>query len=121
MGGREHTSAYEKAEAFKQMHQGEAQLPVADGDDAAMIRTRTNWLAVLSNLGIAALGMIIVMLGGYLLVEGATGLARLLGVSEEIIGLTIVAIGTSMPEFVTSLVAALRGYSAVALGNIMGL
>jgi cation:H+ antiporter len=53
-------------------------------------------------------------------VGGAVGLARSIGISETIIGLTIVAVGTSMPEFVTSVMAALRNESDVAFGNIVG-
>ncbi|MBN4054511.1 calcium/sodium antiporter [Nitrospira defluvii] len=58
--------------------------------------------------------------GGYLLVEGAVGLARWAGVSELVIGLTIVAIGTSIPEVVTSIVAVCRGQVDIAIGNVLG-
>jgi cation:H+ antiporter len=58
--------------------------------------------------------------GAWLLVEGATGIARLLGVSETLIGLTVVAVGTSLPELATSLVAARRGQAELALGNVLG-
>jgi cation:H+ antiporter len=65
--------------------------------------------------GVVALGG-----GGELLVRGAVSLARLLRVSTVIIGLTIVAMGTSAPELAASLTAALRGSGAVALGNVVG-
>ena len=68
----------------------------------------------------AVAGLVVIVYGGRLLVDGAVELAREYNVSEEVIGLTIVAIGTSMPEFVTSLVAAVRGQAAVAVGNILG-
>jgi cation:H+ antiporter len=55
-----------------------------------------------------------------MLVSGAIDAAASLGVSEAVIGLTIVAVGTSLPELVTSVVAARRGASDVALGNILG-
>ncbi|WP_439140214.1 calcium/sodium antiporter [Roseicyclus sp.] len=58
--------------------------------------------------------------GAWLLVEGATGIARGLGVSETLIGLTIVAVGTSLPELATSVIAARRGEAGLALGNILG-
>ncbi len=58
--------------------------------------------------------------GGILFVDGAVDLAKAFGVSEVVIGLTIVAIGTSMPELVTSVVAALKGESDIAIGNIVG-
>ncbi|QYJ85877.1 calcium/sodium antiporter [Shewanella mesophila] len=58
--------------------------------------------------------------GGILFVDGAVELAGLFGISELIIGLTIVAIGTSMPELVTSVVAARKGESDIAIGNVVG-
>ena len=59
-------------------------------------------------------------IGASLLIDGAVGLATRFGISETIIGLSIVAIGTSLPELVTSVVAALRGQNDVAFGNIVG-
>ena len=58
--------------------------------------------------------------GAWLLVEGATGIARAIGISETVIGLTVVAVGTSLPELATSIVAARRGEAGLALGNILG-
>ena len=55
-----------------------------------------------------------------MLVSGATAAATYLGVSEAVIGLTIVSAGTSMPELITSLVAALRGRTDLAIGNVVG-
>ncbi len=65
-------------------------------------------------------GLAVTLLGARLLVSGAVGLATDLGVSDAVIGLTVVAIGTSMPELVTSVVAARRGHGDVAFGNILG-
>lgn len=65
-------------------------------------------------------GIVLIVLGGRWLVEGAVDLARLVGMSEAVIGLTVIAIGTSLPELVTSVVAAYKGASAVALGNVLG-
>lgn len=65
-------------------------------------------------------GLIVLIIGGKLLVDGARGLAFEAGVSETIIGLTIVAIGTSLPEVVTCVIAALRRHGDVALGNVLG-
>ncbi|MBL8998062.1 MAG: calcium/sodium antiporter [Gemmatimonadetes bacterium] len=62
----------------------------------------------------------ILILGGNLLVTGAVELARAFGMSERVIGLTIVAAGTSAPEVATSLLAALRGQNEIALGNVIG-
>jgi len=60
------------------------------------------------------------LLGADLLVEGASSLARSFGVSDLVIGLTVVAIGTSLPELAVSVVAALRGDSSIAVGNVIG-
>jgi cation:H+ antiporter len=65
-------------------------------------------------------GIAMVIAGGWLLVEGAVGLARLLGVSEGVVGLTVVAVGTSLPELATTLAAALRRAPDIALGNVLG-
>jgi cation:H+ antiporter len=70
--------------------------------------------------GLTILGLALLVVGGHLLVEGAVGLARRFGMSERVIGLTIVAIGTSLPELATSTIAAVRGHSDIAVGNVLG-
>ena len=65
-------------------------------------------------------GLIAVAAGAEFLVAGAVGLARALGVSEEVIGLTVVAIGTSLPELATTIAAGLRKHADMALGNALG-
>lgn len=65
-------------------------------------------------------GLVLLGLGGEGVVRGAVGVARRLGVSELLIGLTLVGFGTSTPEFLTSLSAAMRGSDGVALGNVVG-
>jgi len=67
-----------------------------------------------------AAGLALLVLGSQLLVRGATTAAVALGVSQTVIGLTIVAAGTSMPELVTSVVAAYRGRADLAIGNVVG-
>jgi cation:H+ antiporter len=71
-------------------------------------------------LAMAIGGLVLVVIGGKFLVDGAVALARGYGISETVIGLTIVAVGTSMPELVTSVVAAMRRHSDVAFGNVVG-
>lgn len=66
------------------------------------------------------LGLIGLPLGAHLLVENATVIARIYGISETVIGLTLVAVGTSLPELATSVMAALRRHTEVALGNVIG-
>jgi cation:H+ antiporter len=65
-------------------------------------------------------GIVVTILSAGLLVDGAIGMATALSVPEAVIGLTIVAVGTSLPELVTSAVAARRGQSDIALGNVIG-
>ncbi|MCW8809277.1 MAG: calcium/sodium antiporter [Rhodanobacter sp.] len=71
-------------------------------------------------LGNAAIGIAMTVLGARLLVDGAVALARSWGASETVVGLTVVALGTSLPELVACAVAAYRGHSDVALGNVIG-
>jgi cation:H+ antiporter len=66
------------------------------------------------------LGLALLIGGGHLLVTGAVGVARVAGLSDQMIGLTIVAIGTSLPELATSVIAALRGHGDIAVGNVVG-
>jgi cation:H+ antiporter len=67
-----------------------------------------------------AVGIVILVAGAELLVTGATDIARAFGVPEAVIGLTLVAVGTSLPELATSVVAALRKHTDVAVGNVVG-
>lgn len=69
---------------------------------------------------IAAGGLAALVVGGNLFVDGASMLALKLGMSERLVGLTIVAVGTSLPELATSLIAARRGHSDLAVGNVVG-
>ncbi|OYW52155.1 MAG: sodium:calcium antiporter [Hyphomicrobium sp. 32-62-53] len=108
-----HTAALAKAEAFGELHDS------VIGHRAAA-ETRAGGTGILHSLLTALVGLAVVVLGGKLLVDGAIGIARSYGMTETVIGLTIVAFGTSMPEFVTSVVAAIRKHADVALGNIMG-
>lgn len=69
---------------------------------------------------ICLLGLAGIVIGGDMSVDGAKEIARFFGLSEAIIGLTIVALGTSLPELVTSIVAAKKGESDIAIGNVIG-
>ncbi|MCZ6754033.1 MAG: calcium/sodium antiporter [Gemmatimonadetes bacterium] len=75
---------------------------------------------VLINLWWLTMGIVVLVIGGRILVTGAVELALLARVSDRIIGLTIVAIGTSLPELVTSLVAARKGHGELAVANVIG-
>ena len=66
------------------------------------------------------IGLVLIIVGSDLTVDSATNIAKVLGVSDRIIGLTIVAFGTSLPELVTSVTAAKKGSADIAIGNIVG-
>jgi len=65
-------------------------------------------------------GLGVLIIGGQMLVSGAIDLAQMAGVGETVIGLTVVAVGTSLPELAASITAALRGKSSLAVGNVIG-
>ncbi|MEG2381728.1 MAG: calcium/sodium antiporter [Oscillospiraceae bacterium] len=69
---------------------------------------------------IGIIGIVGIVLGGHTVVTASTSIARIFGISERLIGLTIVAIGTSLPELVTSVVAAKKGQADIAMGNVLG-
>lgn len=92
------------------------QDPQTQNDDKPAKKPMKLWLCVV--FIIAGLGALI--LGSELFVNGATKVATLLGVSQAVIGLTIVAGGTSLPELATSVVAAKKGNSGIAIGNVLG-
>lgn len=86
--------------------------------EAAEIRPLGTALA--TRLAVTGAGLAGIILGAGLLVDGAIYLARAWGLSEAVIGLTIVAVGTSLPELATSIIAAFRRHGDVALGNVVG-
>jgi cation:H+ antiporter len=100
----DHGAVFDKAVAFAEVAPGRLQRLAGLAKPAAFF----------------AAGLVLIVFGGRLLVQGAVGLAQGFGVSEEVIGLTIVAVGTSLPELVTSVVAAIRRHADVALGNVIG-
>ncbi|WP_444665973.1 calcium/sodium antiporter [Cereibacter changlensis] len=85
--------------------------PEADAAPVAPV-----WKSALMTLG----GLVVLMVGARLLVDSSTQIARTFGISEAVIGLTVVAVGTSLPELATSLIAAWRKHSEIAVGNIIG-
>ncbi len=76
--------------------------------------------SVPASWGLTLAGCAVLVLGGKLIVDGAVGLAEALGVSQGLIGLTLVAMGTSIPELATSVAAARKGRSDIAVGNVVG-
>ena len=81
---------------------------------------RPTYFTVLKNLVLVAVGLALLVYGAEWLVAACVSLAKMFGVSDLIIGLTIVAIGTSLPELMTSLMASMRGHRDLAVGNVVG-
>ena len=77
-------------------------------------------IGLIKDIVVLIAGAAIIAVGAYLLVESATSIAQQLGVPESVIGLTVVAIGTSLPELVTAITSLLKGHGALSLGNIIG-
>lgn len=80
-------------------------------------RSPSQWLI---NIGYIVVGLVLLVIGSRWLVDGSISIARAFGVSELVIGLTIVAAGTSLPELATSVVASLKGERDIAVGNVVG-
>jgi cation:H+ antiporter len=87
-----------------------------DGSDSDLSIRLAGWKEALFIVG----GLAGLFFGADLLVKAATSIAREFGISEAVIGLTIVAVGTSLPELATSVVAAFRRQAEMALGNVVG-
>ena len=87
-----------------------------DSGNEEEVKEMPVWRAV----AFLVLGLACLIVGSNLFVDGATAVASLLGVSEAVIGLTVVAGGTSLPELATSVVAARKGQCAIAMGNVIG-
>lgn len=77
---------------------------------------RALWLTIVFMAG----GLAAIIIGAELLIEGSVDMARRLGVSESVIGLTLLALGSSLPELATTIVAAYRKHADIALGNVLG-
>jgi cation:H+ antiporter len=77
-------------------------------------------ISTAKSIGLMLFGLILLLISANALVYGATGIARALGVSELIIGLTIVAVGTSLPELAASIASVLKGHHDIAIGNVIG-
>ncbi len=90
-----------------------SKVETTDLPEIKILSTLKIWIYII-------LGMIGLFLGGKLVVENAVEIARVLEISEKVVGLTVVAVGTSLPELVTSAVAAVKKKSDIAIGNIVG-
>jgi cation:H+ antiporter len=87
----------------------------AEADEVTLVPKSAGWSALA-----IVIGLVLLIAGSKVLIQGAVGLARGFGVSEAVIGLTLVAVGTSLPELTISVIATLRRHGDVAVGNVLG-
>ncbi len=92
-----------------------AEMHIAEGAEVTALPKTALWIITAVVLGLALL-----ILGSQVLLRGAVGIAESFGLSEAVIGLTLVAVGTSLPELSISIIAAFRRHADVAIGNILG-
>lgn len=105
--------------ALKQSRTESKEVQKEYAEEFAQIEPRTS-KRVFLNIGFILAGLVLLVLGSNWLVESAVQIANALGVSELVIGLTIVAVGTSLPEVATSVIAAIKKESDIAVGNAVG-
>ena len=89
------------------------------GETAIAIETTTE-ISMPKTILISLVGIVGIVVGGDMVVDAATSIATSFGMSANLVGLTIVAVGTSLPEFVTSIVAIKKGETEIAIGNVIG-
>lgn len=92
----------------------------SDNEIALAESDTTTQTPILKTVILSIIGILGIVIGGDMVVDSATSIATLLGMSSNLVGLTIVAIGTSLPEFVTSIVAIKKGETEIAIGNVIG-
>ena len=91
------------------------------GETAVAIEIETSSeISLLKTILVSIIGIIGIVIGGDMVVNSATSIATSFGMSANLVGLTIVAVGTSLPEFVTSIVAIKKGETEIAIGNVIG-
>lgn len=99
---------------------GDVELAIETEYDEALSAEKLRASSPLADVGFVIGGLLLLVVGASALVEAATDIATSLGVSELVIGLTVVAVGTSLPEIATSVLAAARGQRDLAVGNAIG-
>jgi len=99
----------------ERIHAPAATLNKAEAEELTALPKSLGW-----TVAAVVIGLLLLISGSQVLLIGAVGIAESLGVSEAVIGLTLVAVGTSLPELSISVIAALRRHADVAVGNILG-
>lgn len=107
-----YVAARDEQQAVAQVQRPAAEV---EAEERALAAIRTP-----IELGRIAVGIVLLVIGAQLLVDGATNIARALQIPELVIGLTLVAVGTSLPEMATSIIATFRRENDIAVGNIVG-
>lgn len=102
---------------YRQISQALGHRSARDEVDVEMADLHMTWKRIAA---FVAAGLVGLPIGAAFLVDGASEVARAFGISEAVIGLTLVAVGTSLPELATSVTAAMKGRADVALGNVIG-
>ncbi len=102
---------------FDNIHSARSARNAAKADDLEGADPSAPWWKIIAFLAVGLIGL---PLGADFLVEGAANIARAFGISEVVIGLTLVAVGTSLPELATSVIAAFKKQADVAIGNVIG-
>lgn len=92
----------------------------AEPEGSRHMRERSLEHSALIDIGLIIVGVALLILGAEVLVQSSISIARANGISETVIGLTLIAAGTSLPELATSIIAAMRGNPDIALGNVVG-
>lgn len=99
----------------ERIHAPSAELNIAEAEEVQALPKSIGWI-----ITAILIGLLLLISGSQVLLVGAVGIAESLGVSEAAIGLTLVAVGTSLPELSISVIAAFRRHADVAIGNILG-
>ena len=103
-----------------QMRRTPAEPALADGESEAEHTSEAASGSIVKEIVFLVLGAVLIAFGADFLVDNGTVIAKELGVPDAVIGLTFVAIGTSLPELVTAITSLVKGHSALSLGNIIG-
>ena len=112
--------AYNGWAIYKSRQESTTAKAEATSEYGSPLPTPLSTMAISKNIALVVAGLFLLIYGAQWLVDGSVALARLWGVSDVIIGLTIVAIGTSLPEVATSIVATMRQERDIAIGNVIG-
>ena len=112
---------YFLVDTIKSAKKGTENTSLETGETAIAIETETtSEISLLKTILVSIIGIVGIVVGGDMVVKSATSIATSFGMSANLVGLTIVAVGTSLPEFVTSVVAIKKGETEIAIGNVIG-